>query len=33
MRGLNAFIADIRNCPTKEREMQRLEREMANIRQ
>jgi hypothetical protein len=33
MRGLNAFISDIRNCPTKEREVQRVEKELANIRQ
>ena len=33
MRGLNQFIADIRNCPNKETESKRVEKEMAKIRQ
>ena len=33
MKGLNQFIADIRNCPNKEAETKRVEKEMAKIRQ
>jgi hypothetical protein len=33
MRGLNTFISDIRNCPNKEKEVQRCEKELSHIRQ
>eukprot|EP00927_Polykrikos_kofoidii_P066103 TRINITY_DN61764_c0_g1_i1.p1 TRINITY_DN61764_c0_g1~~TRINITY_DN61764_c0_g1_i1.p1 ORF type:complete len:1014 (+),score=195.45 TRINITY_DN61764_c0_g1_i1:148-3189(+) len=33
MKGLQVFIADIRNCPTKEQEEKRVEKELAKIRQ
>lgn len=33
MKGLNQFIADIRNCQNKEAESKRVEKEMAKIRQ
>lgn len=33
MKGLNQFIADIRNCPNKEAESKRVEKELAKIRQ
>lgn len=33
MRGLNMFIADIRNCRTKDQEIKRINKEMAKIRQ
>jgi len=33
MRGLNQFIADIRNCPNKETESKRVQKEMAKIRE
>mmetsp|Transcript_69361 Transcript_69361/g.166304 ORF Transcript_69361/g.166304 Transcript_69361/m.166304 type:complete len:962 (-) Transcript_69361:125-3010(-) len=33
MKGLQVFIADIRNCPTKEAEEKRVDKEMAKIRQ
>jgi len=32
MRGLTQFIGDIRNCPNKEEERKRVDKEMANIR-
>jgi AP-2 complex subunit alpha len=32
MRGLTVFIADIRQCQTKEQEQKRVDKEMANIR-
>jgi AP-2 complex subunit alpha len=32
MRGLNTFISDIRNCPNKESEQRRCEKELAKIR-
>lgn len=33
MKGLQVFIADIRNCPNKAQEEQRVEKELAKIRQ
>merc|ERR1719343_787487 len=33
MKGLQVFIADIRNCPNKEQEEKRVEKELAKIRQ
>jgi len=32
MRGLNVFIQDIRNAPSKEHEQKRVDKELANIR-
>lgn len=32
MRGLAVFISDIRNCKSKEAELKRINRELANIR-
>ncbi|CAG9461061.1 unnamed protein product [Pedinophyceae sp. YPF-701] len=32
MKGLKAFIEDIRNCQNKDQEMERIEKELANIR-
>ncbi|KAJ1356447.1 hypothetical protein KIN20_014170 [Parelaphostrongylus tenuis] len=32
MRGLAVFISDIRNCKSKEAEMKRINKELANIR-
>ena len=32
MKGLNQFISDIRNCPNKESESKRVDKEMAKIR-
>lgn len=32
MRGLTVFISDLRNCPSKEAEAKRVEKEMAHIR-
>lgn len=32
MKGLQVFIADIRNCPTKEQEEKRVQKELAKIR-
>ena len=32
MRGLTVFISDLRNCPSKEAEMKRVDKEMAHIR-
>lgn len=32
MKGLQVFIADIRNCPNKEQEQKRVEKELAKIR-
>lgn len=32
MRGLNTFIADLRNCRTKDEEEKRVNKELANIR-
>lgn len=31
-RGLQNFITDIRNCPSREAEQQRIDKELANIR-
>lgn len=33
LRGLSVFIADIRNCRTRETEERRVNKELANIRQ
>mmetsp|Transcript_56919 Transcript_56919/g.144354 ORF Transcript_56919/g.144354 Transcript_56919/m.144354 type:complete len:1007 (+) Transcript_56919:172-3192(+) len=33
MKGLQVFIADIRNCPNKEQEEKRVDKELAKIRQ
>lgn len=33
MKGLNQFISEIRNCPNKESEQRKVEKEMAKIRQ
>ena len=32
MRGLAVFISDIRNCKSKEAEVKRINKELANIR-
>ena len=32
MRGLAVFISDIRNCKSKEAEIKRINKELANIR-
>jgi AP-2 complex subunit alpha len=32
MRGLAVFISDIRNCKSKEAELKRINKELANIR-
>ena len=32
MRGLNIFITDLRNCRTREQEVLRVNKELANIR-
>ena len=32
MRGLAVFISDIRNCKSKEAEVKRVNKELANIR-
>lgn len=32
MRGLAVFISDIRNCKSKESEIRRVNKELANIR-
>jgi AP-2 complex subunit alpha len=32
-RGLQNFISDIRNCTSREQEQQRIDKELANIRQ
>ena len=32
MRGLAVFISDIRNCKSKETELKRINKELANIR-
>lgn len=32
MRGLHVFISDIRNCDSKEAEVRRINKELANIR-
>jgi AP-2 complex subunit alpha len=32
MRGLSVFISDIRNCPNKEQERLRVDKELGNIR-
>jgi AP-2 complex subunit alpha len=32
MRGLSVFISDIRNCPNKEQERLRVDKELGNVR-